>query len=256
LLDPAHVANLRGSIRNRAFRMRVLYLILSPMKILLIEDDPAIVRVLERGLRSHGHQVVSADNGEDGVLLVSDESVELVLLDITLPGLDGHQVLSIIRTRRPGLPVLMLTARDDLANKVNALRSGADDYLTKPFAFEELRARIHAVTRRADQARSSQIQAGTLRLDLVAQRAWQGDELLELSGREFALLEYFLRHPGQLLSRQQILSAVWDYDFDPESNVVDVYVRYLRRKIDEPGEPSLITTVRGAGYRLDPAPSN
>jgi two-component system, OmpR family, response regulator len=226
------------------------------MKILLIEDDPAIVRVLERGLRSHGHQVVSAYNGEDGVLLVSDESVELVLLDITLPGLDGHQVLSIIRTRSPGLPVLMLTARDDLENKVNALRSGADDYLTKPFAFEELRARIQAVTRRADQARSSQIQAGTLRLDLVAQRAWRGDELLEFSGREFALLEYFLRHPGQLLSRQQILSAVWDYDFDPESNVVDVYVRYLRRKIDRPEASSLITTVRGAGYRFDPAPSN
>jgi DNA-binding response OmpR family regulator len=226
------------------------------MRILLIEDDPAIVRVLERGLRSHGHQVVSTDNGEDGILLASDDSVELVLLDITLPGLDGHQVLSVIRARRLGLPVLMLTARDDLENKVNALRSGADDYLTKPFAFEELRARIQAVTRRTDQARSSQIQVGTLRLDLVAQRAWRDDELLELSGREFALLEYFLCHPGQLLSRQQILSAVWDYDFDPESNVVDVYVRYLRRKIDEPGEPSLITTVRRAGYRFDPAPSN
>jgi DNA-binding response OmpR family regulator len=226
------------------------------MRILLIEDDPAIVRVLERGLQSHGHQVVSAYNGKDGVLLASDESVEFVLLDIALPGLDGHQVLSGIRARRPGLPVLMLTARDDLENKVNALRSGADDYLTKPFAFEELRARIDAVIRRADQARSSQIQAGMLRVDLVARRAWWGDELLELSSREFALLEYFLRHPGQLLSRQQILSAVWDYDFDPESNVVDVYVRYLRRKIDEPGEPSLITTVRGAGYRFDPAPSN
>jgi DNA-binding response OmpR family regulator len=224
------------------------------MRILLIEDDPAIVRVLERGLHSHGHQVVSVYNGEDGILLASDESVEFVLLDIALPGLDGHQVLSGIRARRPGLPVLMLTARDDLENKVNALHSGADDYLTKPFAFEELRARIDAVIRRADQVRSSQIRAGMLRVDLVARRAWRGDELLELSGREFALLEYFLRHPGQLLSRQQILSAVWEYDFDPESNVVDVYVRYLRRKIDEPGEPSLITTMRGAGYRFEPAP--
>ena len=222
------------------------------MRILLIEDDAAIVRVLERGLRAHGYQVVSAENGEDGALLASDEDVELVLLDISLPGRDGHQVLASIRSRRPGLPILMLTARDDLESKVRALRSGADDYLTKPFAFEELRARIHALTRRADQSRSSQIQAGNLRVDLVARRAWRGDQLLELSGREFSLLEYFLRHSGQLLSRQQILAAVWEYDFDPESNVVDVYVRYLRMKTDEPGLPSLITTVRGAGYRFDP----
>ncbi len=222
------------------------------MRILLIEDDPAIVRVLERGLRAHGYQVVSAENGEDGALLASDEDVELVLLDISLPGRDGHQVLASIRARRPGLPILMLTARDDLESKVRALRSGADDYLTKPFAFEELRARIHALTRRVDQSRSSQILAGNLRIDLVARRAWKGDQLLELSGREFSLLEYFLRHSGQLLSRQQILAAVWDYSFDPESNVVDVYVRYLRMKTDAPGLPSLITTVRGAGYRFDP----
>ncbi len=222
------------------------------MRILLIEDDAAIVRVLERGLRAHGYQVVSAENGEDGALLASDEDVELVLLDISLPGRDGHQVLASIRSRRPGLPILMLTARDDLESKVRALRSGADDYLTKPFAFEELRARIHALTRRVDQSRSSQIQAGNLRIDLVARRAWRSDQLLELSGREFSLLEYFLRHSGQLLSRQQILAAVWEYDFDPESNVVDVYVRYLRMKTDEPGLPSLITTVRGAGYRFDP----
>ncbi|MBA2362117.1 MAG: response regulator transcription factor [Chloroflexia bacterium] len=222
------------------------------MRILLIEDDPAIVRVLERGLRAHGYQVVSAENGEDGALLASDEDVELVLLDISLPGRDGHQVLASIRARHPGLPILMLTARDDLESKVRALRSGADDYLTKPFAFEELRARIHALTRRVDQSRSSQIQAGNLRIDLVARRAWRGDQLLELSGREFSLLEYFLRHSGQLLSRQQILAAVWDYSFDPESNVVDVYVRYLRMKTDAPGLPSLITTVRGAGYRFDP----
>jgi len=222
------------------------------VRILLIEDDAAIVRVLERGLRAHGYQVVSAENGEDGALLASDEDVELVLLDISLPGRDGHQVLASIRSRRPGLPILMLTARDDLESKVRALRSGADDYLTKPFAFEELRARIHALTRRVDQSRSSQIQAGNLRIDLVARRAWRSDQLLELSGREFSLLEYFLRHSGQLLSRQQILAAVWEYDFDPESNVVDVYVRYLRMKTDEPGLPSLITTVRGAGYRFDP----
>ena len=222
------------------------------MHILVIEDEPGIVRMLERGLGAHGHTVLCADNGEDGALLASSEPVDLVLLDIALPGLDGHQTLARIRTRRPALPVLMLTARDDLANKVSALDAGADDYLTKPFALEELIARIRALTRRADQQRSSQIEFGDLRLDLLARRAWRGTEPIDFSSREFALLEYVMRHPGQLLSRQQILSAVWEYDFDPGSNVVDVYVRYLRRKIDRPGEPSLITTIRGGGYRLDP----
>jgi DNA-binding response OmpR family regulator len=223
------------------------------MRILIIEDDAAIARILARGLRAHGHQVVVAESGEDGVLLADDETVEFVLLDISLPGLNGHQVLGRIRASRPKLPVLMLTARDDLQNKVSALRAGADDYLTKPFAFEELAARIHAVTRRLDQPQSSQITAGALRLDLLAQRAWRNDTLIDLSKREFALLEYFMRHRGQVLSRQQILSAVWEYDFDPESNIIDVYVRYLRAKIDERGKPSFIATVRGAGYRFEPS---
>jgi DNA-binding response OmpR family regulator len=222
------------------------------MRILIIEDDSAIARILERGLRAHSHQTVLAETGEDGVLLAADETVELVILDIALPGLNGHQVLVRIRASRSRLPVLMLTARDDIKNKVDALHAGADDYLTKPFAFEELLARIHAITRRLDQPESSRIVAGKVRLDLLAQRVWREDNLINLSKREFALLEYFMRHPRQVLSRQQILFAVWDYDFDPESNVVDVYVRYLRSKIDEPREPSLITTVRGAGYRFDP----
>lgn len=222
------------------------------MRILLIEDDPALVRVLERGLRAHGYQTVAAASGEDGILLACDETVELVLLDISLPGVDGHQVLTRIRGHRPNLPILMLTARDELRSKVNALQHGADDYITKPFAFEELVARIHAVTRRFDQPAASQIRAGELRLDLLAQRAWRGETLIQLSKREFALLEYLMRHPNQVLSRQQILAAVWEYEFDPESNVVDVYVRYLRNKIDTPGQPSYITTVRGAGYCFEP----
>lgn len=224
------------------------------MRILLIEDDEAITRVLQRGLRAHGHQVVVAESGEDGVLLAEDDTVELVLLDIALPGLNGHQVLDRVRSRRPRLPILMLTARDDLQNKVNALRNGADDYITKPFAFEELLARIGAVTRRFDQPEGSQILAGHLRLDLLAQRAWCDGQLVELSTREFALLQYFMRHPRQVLSRRQILEAVWEYEFEPESNVVDVYVRSLRNKIDKPETPSLITTIRGAGYRFDPPP--
>lgn len=224
------------------------------MRILIIEDDEAIARVLQRGLRAHGHQTVLAETGEDGVLLATDETLELILLDISLPGLNGHQVLERVRGSRPRLPVLMLTARGDLDSKVKALNAGADDYLTKPFAFEELLARIHAVTRRLDQPESSQIRAGYLRLDLLAQRAWRGDELIELTAREFALLKYFMRHPNQVLSRQQILDSVWEYDFDPESNIVDVYVRYLRNKIDERDRPSLIATVRGAGYRFEPPP--
>jgi DNA-binding response OmpR family regulator len=222
------------------------------MRILIIEDETAIVRFLERGLNAHGHQVVSAGNGEDGVRLAVENGVDLVLLDITLPHLDGHGVLRRIRLRRPDLPVLMLTARDDLHNKVGALDGGADDYLTKPFVFEELLARIRALTRRTNQSQSAQIVSDGLRIDLLEHRAWREDEQIDLSSKEFALLEYFMRHPRQVLSRQQILSAIWDYDFDPGSNIVDVYVRYVRNKIDRPGEPSYIRTVRGSGYRFEP----
>ena len=222
------------------------------MRVLIVEDEAAIVRRLERGLAAHGYQCVSTGNGEEGARMATDESVDLVLLDIMLPGLDGQGVLKRIRATRPGLPVLMLTARDDLPNKVGALDGGADDYMTKPFAFEELVARIRALIRRADQPQASRLEAGDLRMDLLSHRAWRSDKQIDLSSREFALLEYFMRHPGHVLSRQQILSAIWDYAFDPGSNVVDVYVRYLRRKLDRQGEPSLIATVRGSGYRFEP----
>ncbi len=223
------------------------------MRVLAVEDEPRVLRVLERGLSQAGYQVATADNGEDAVELADDDSIELVVLDIALPGMDGHQVLERIRARRPALPVLMLTARDDLAHKVRALDAGADDYLTKPFAFEELLARIRALTRRADQPRGAALEAGDLRMDLLARRAWRGDRAVELSNREFALLEYLVRHPNQALSRSQILFAVWEYDYEPGSNVVDVYIRYLRRKLSPDGEPSPIVTLRGAGYRFDPS---
>lgn len=222
------------------------------MRILIIEDDPAIVRMLTRALGAHGYTIISAESGEDGVRLAASEPVDVVLLDIALPGLDGHQTLARLRTQRQDLPILMLTARDDVQNKVSALEAGADDYLTKPYVLEELVARIRAMTRRSDQQRSSEVEAGDIRLDLLSRRCWRGETPVDLSSREFALLEYFLRHPGRLLTRQQILSAIWEYDFDPESNVVDVYVRYLRRKIDRKGEASRITTLRGMGYRFDP----
>ncbi len=222
------------------------------MRILIIEDEAGIVRFLERGFTAHGHGVVTADDGENGARMAVEEPVDLVLLDISLPSMDGHEVLKRIRQKRTGLPVLMLTARDDLRNKVDALDGGADDYLTKPFVFEELLARIRALTRRADQQQSARVSHGDLTMDLLSRRAWRGENKIDLSSREFALLEYFMRHPGQVLSRQQILSAIWDYAFDPGSNVVDVYVRYLRSKIDRAGAPSLITTIRGSGYRFDP----
>jgi DNA-binding response OmpR family regulator len=222
------------------------------MRVLIVEDDPAIVRFLERGLAAHGHQAVTADNGREGVQMAADETVDFVLLDIMLPGMDGQEALRRIRARRPGVPVLMLTARDEVRDKVSALDGGADDYLTKPFDLEELLARMRALVRRADQPQASRIQIGDLKMDLRSHRVWRGEKLVELSSREFALLEYFARHQGQVLSRQQILSAVWDYSFDPGSNVVDVYVSYLRNKLDRRGAPSLIATVRGAGYRFEP----
>jgi DNA-binding response OmpR family regulator len=221
------------------------------MRVLIVEDDPGVARFLERGLAAHGHRALTADNGQDGVQMAADESVDFVLLDIMLPGMNGQEVLRRIRARRPGVPVLMLTARDEVRDKVRALDGGADDYLSKPFDLEELLARMRALVRRADQPQSSRIELGDLKIDLLSHRVWRGEKLVDLSSREFALLEYFVRHQGQVLSRQQILSAVWDYAFDPGSNVVDVYVSYLRNKLDRRGEPSFIATVRGAGYRFD-----
>ena len=222
------------------------------MLVLIVEDDPAIVRFLERGLAAHGHTTMTAMDGEEGVTLAANEHVEMVLLDIMLPRLDGQAALQRIRLRRPSLPVLMLTARDEVRHKVDALDGGADDYLTKPFDLEELLARVRALPRRSDQPWSSRMEFGDLNVDLRSRRVKRGSKQIELSSREFALLEYFMSHPGQVLSRQQILSAVWDYSFDPGSNVVDVYVRYLRSKLDRRGEPSVIQTVRGSGYRFEP----
>ena len=226
------------------------------LKILIVEDEADIVRPLELGLKANGYQCASAEDGETGSTMAEDESVDLVLLDIWLPKLDGYEVLRRIRSSRPDLPVLMLTARDDTKSKVSALTSGADDYLTKPFDFEELLARLQALTRRAGHSQDSRLEAGGVKMDLLSRRVWRDDELVELSSREFGLLEMFLRNPGQVLGRQQILASLWDYSFDPGSNVVDVYVRHLRKKIDRPDTPSQIETVRGAGYRFEPRNKN
>ncbi|MDN5696664.1 MAG: response regulator transcription factor [Rubrobacter sp.] len=217
---------------------------------LIVEDEPGIARMVEEWLSAHGYEVSSASDGEKGARMAVEDSVGLLILDIMLPGLDGWEVLGRVRSSRPTLPVLMLTARDELQYKVEALGAGADDYLTKPFALEELLARVGALARRAEP-QQTRLEVGDLALDLLSRRAQRGDSRVELSAREWALLEFLMRRPGDTISREQILSGVWEYDFDPGSNTIDVYIRYLRNKLDRPGEPSIISTVRGVGYRLN-----
>jgi DNA-binding response OmpR family regulator len=220
------------------------------VRVLVVEDDEKIASFLVRGLSGYGYQVSHADSGDDGLELALTPEIGLVILDLSLPGMGGLELLGRLRAERPDIPVLVLTARDALDQKVRALDLGADDYMTKPFALDELLARLRALTRRSDQRSADAIEVGDLRLDLLSRRATRAGTAIELSTREFTLLEYLMRHPGQVLSRVQILATVWEYDFDPQSNVVDVYVRYLRRKVDVPGAPSLIETVRGTGYRF------
>lgn len=220
------------------------------MRIVVIEDDERIASFVARGLSAQGHQVVTAASGTDGIELATEPDVELVILDLSLPDVDGTAVLARLRGSQGLPPVLVLTARDSIADKVRVLDHGADDYMTKPFSLDELLARVRVLGRRADQPAAARIERAGLVLDLGARRASRDGRIIDLSAREFSLLAYLMRHAGQVLSRVQILAAVWDYDFDPQSNVVDVYIRYLRNKVDTPGEASLIETVRGAGYRF------
>ena len=215
-------------------------------RILIVEDEPRIVSFLERGLKSAGYSTIAVDRGKDAVALARDDAFDLMILDLGLPDLDGQQVLAQIRTRGERLPVIILTARDGVEDTVRGLEGGADDYVTKPFRFEELLARLRLRLRDEATTESTVLVAGILKLDLRSRRASVGERVVELTAREFALLETMLRHAGQVLSRGQLLSHVWGYDFDPGSNVVDVYVRYLRRKLGD----GVIETVRGMGYRL------
>lgn len=216
------------------------------VSILLIEDEAGIVAFVRRGLEAAGHHVVVADDGGDGLTMALSDDVELVVLDLGLPGIPGEEVLRRLRLRRPGVPVIVLTAKDAVEDRVANLEAGADDYLVKPFSFSELLARIRARLRNAGQSRSDTIAVGDLVLDLAARTVAIGGEVLTLSGREFSLLETFARHPGHVLSQIQLLDRVWGYDFDGSSNVVEVYVGHLRRKLGA----DRIETVRGAGYRL------
>ena len=216
-------------------------------RILVVEDEPRLASFLEKGLRAAGFTTTVCDDGLEAAAMASDEDFDLVLLDVGLPGQDGFSVLRSLRRRGEALPVVMLTARDDIADTIAGLDGGADDYVTKPFVFDELLARVRARLRE-DPRRAPQpvLRAGAVTLDLRSRRATVDDAEVELTAREFTLLETFLTHPGQVLSREQLLSRVWGYDYDPGSNVVDVYVGYLRRKLGD----TAIETVRGMGYRL------
>ena len=217
-------------------------------RILIVEDEERIASFLVKGLRAHGFVTEVAATGNDGLARARSGEFDLMILDIGLPDRDGFSVLRELRTHDRRLPVVILTARDDVSDTVAGFEGGANDYVTKPFKFEELLARIRARLRDTEQApEETMLRVEGAALDLRTRRAIVGDRDVELSAREFALAEFFFRHPGQVLSREQILSNVWGYDFDPESNVVDVYVGYLRKKL----APDLITSVRGMGYRLE-----
>jgi len=224
------------------------------MRVLVVEDETKLRELLRRGLGEEGYTADVADRGEEALWMAHAVSYDAIVLDVMLPGADGFEVCRRLRGNGVWAPVLMLTARDEIDDRVNGLDAGADDYLTKPFAFEELLARLRALSRRAPVERPSVIEVGDLRLDPAAHRAWRGEQELDLTAKEFALLELFMRRPGMTLSRTQLLDGAWDIAFESRSNVVDVYVRYLRDKIDRPFGRSTIQTVRGVGYRLSAEP--
>jgi len=218
--------------------------------VLVVEDEKKLGELLGRGLREEGHAADVADRGEEALWMAHAVPYDAIVLDVMLPQGDGFEICRRLRDDGIWTPVLMLTARDAVDDRVLGLDAGADDYLTKPFAFEELLARLRALTRRAPAERPPVIEVGDLRLDPAAHRAWRGDKELDLSAKEFTLLELFMRRPGIALSRTQLLDGAWDIAFESRSNVVDVYVRYLREKIDRPFGRDSIETVRGVGYRL------
>ena len=223
------------------------------MDLLVVEDDPRIASFLVKGLAAEGYATTVAPDGDAALRHFAGhgaEGFDLVLLDLGLPGASGEDVLAHVRRRFPELPVIILTARGDVADKVRGLNLGATDYVTKPFSFEELLARIRAALRTANQRVATELVVDDLRLDLLTKVAWRADRRIELSPREWSLLELFMRHPTHVLTRARISSEVFGYDFGPGSNVVDVYIGYLRRKLNRPGLEPLIKTVRGAGYRF------
>lgn len=224
------------------------------MNIVIVEDDVKIASFLAKGLKAEGYATMTISDGDEALnaIPVMGNDIDLVLLDLSLPGKDGKVLLTSWRAKKFTRPVIILTARDDTSDKIEGLDAGANDYVTKPFSFAELLARIRAALRGADQTSATLLQALDLNLDLVTKVAWREGVRIDLAPKEWALLELFMRSPNQVLSRMQILNHVWDYSFDPGSNIVDVYVGYLRKKINTPGKTELLQTIRGAGYRFLP----
>jgi two-component system response regulator MprA len=220
------------------------------MRILVVDDEPQLRRALERALKLEGYDVDQAADGEEALAAMSEASPDAVVLDVLMPRRDGLEVCRELRSRGDRTPVLMLTARDAVQDRVDGLDAGADDYVVKPFALEELLARLRALLRRGDGGGEGALSYADLTLDPSTREVRRGDRDVELTKTEFALLELLLRHPRQVLTRSQIFEAVWGYDFGPRSNSLEVYVGYLRRKTEEGGEPRLIQTVRGVGYQL------
>jgi DNA-binding response OmpR family regulator len=222
----------------------------SIVKILIVEDDLKIAAGLRRGLEHEGFTVDVALNGDDGFWMATEGGYDVIVLDIMLPGMNGYEICRDLRTAGDWTPVLMLTAKSGELDEAEALDTGADDYVTKPFAFVALVARIRALLRRSSGRDPAPIAAGDLRIDPVQRRTWRGDVEIELTTRQFDVLEFFVRRAGQVVSKADVLTGVWSYDFEGDPNIVEVYVKRLRKRIDEPFGRRAIETIRGAGYRL------
>ena len=220
------------------------------MRILVVEDEKKVSSFIKRGLEEERYEVDAAFNGEEGLKMALEKGYDLIVLDVMLPKKDGLSVVRELRERKSATPVLMLTAKDSVEDIVAGLDSGSDDYLTKPFAFAELLARVRALVRRSEQDRGAEIRFADLRLDPVTHKVWRKDKEIDLTAKEYSLLEYFMRNPNQVLTRTMIAEHVWDYTFDSFTNIIDVYVNYLRKKIDRDADKKLIHTVRGVGYIL------
>jgi two-component system, OmpR family, response regulator len=227
-----------------------------PVRVLVVEDETKMAGLLQRGLREEGYAVDVAGNGREALWLATENPYDAIVLDVMLPDLDGFEVCRKLREAGRWSPVLMLTARDAVHDRVAGLDAGADDYLTKPFSFAEFLARLRALFRRGTPDRPTVLENGDLILDPATRRVARDGRAIDLTAREFALLEYLMRHPGEVLSRTRLIEHVWDFAFEGDSNVVDVYIRYLREKVDRPFGRDSIETVRGAGYRLREEPGH
>jgi DNA-binding response OmpR family regulator len=220
------------------------------MRVLVVEDERRLASIIKRGLVEEGYAVDNAYEGEEAQYMAENTPYDVIILDVMLPRKDGLAVCRDLRVKNINTPILILTAKDTLDDRVKGLDSGADDYQVKPFAFSELVARVRALMRREARPKSHKLRAGDLVMDTLSRETWRGERRIELTAKEYAMLEYFMRHQNMVLTRTMLEENVWDYAFDGASNVIDVYVRRLRRKLDDGEEGSLIETVRGAGYRL------